>query len=332
MDIPNGDQLLTWMRGYQTPCVLAAAADLGVFEELSESPRTSNETAERLACDARAMRILLDALASLGLLEKRDSRYSVPRDLVPLVVDASPQSVSAMMRHHASCLRRWTRLPWVVQSGTPADKEPSIRGAAADQAAFIEGMNVVCRDIAADLVREVSPGGFRCLLDVGGGPGTWTVAWLESEPGARAILFDLPHVIPMARERITEAGLADRVQFVEGDFYADRLPSGGDLAWVSAIIHQNSRDENRTLFRRIAEALDPRGTIYVRDIVMDVSRTTPVDGALFAVNMLVATPGGDAYTFAEIQEDLTAAGFADVQLVRTDKGMHSIVRARRPGP
>ena len=60
---------------------------------------------------------------------------------------------------------------------------------------------------------------------------------------------------------------------------------------------------------------------------MESSRTAPVAGALFSVNMLSGTEGGKCYSWTEIQEDLLSAGFTDVQLVRRDEGMHSIVRA-----
>jgi len=119
---------------------------------------------------------------------------------------------------------------------------------------------------------------------------------------------------------------------VEGDYLADPMPRGADLAWVSAIVHQHSRTENRGLFGRIAVALDPGGRILVRDLLMDPSRTHPLSGALFAVNMLAATPGGDSYTLAEIRADLESAGFTDVRQVRKDPGMHAVVAARKPGP
>jgi hypothetical protein len=122
--------------------------------------------------------------------------------------------------------------------------------------------------------------------------------------------------------------MASRIELCAGNFYTDDLPKGADLAWVSAIIHQNSSGQNRALYRRIAAALEPHGWIYIRDIVMESSRTAPVAGALFSVNMLSGTEGGNCYSWPEIQEDLHSAGFADVQLVRRDEGMHSIVRAR----
>jgi SAM-dependent methyltransferase len=189
-------------------------------------------------------------------------------------------------------------------------------------------MHIVSREVAAELVRQINPGGIRCVLDVGGASGSWSIAWLEAEPMSRAIIFDLAPVIALARHRLGQHPLADRIQFVEGDFYTDGLPTGADLAWVSAIIHQNSPQQNRSLYLRIARALQPGGWILIRDIVMHPSRIAPRSGALFAVNMLSATESGSTYTFSEIEADLLSAGFTDIQLLRHDSGMHSIIQAR----
>lgn len=329
MTIQNSEQLLALMRGFQVPSVLAAAADLDVFNLLRAAPLSACEAATRLHCDPRAMTILLDALAGIGILVKTADEFALAPAVAPLVVDDSPHSVAAMLRHQANCLRRWSQLPWVVQSGRPADADSSVRGPEADQASFIGAMHDISNTVAEPLIREINPGGFRCVLDVGGGSGTWTLAWLQAESAARAILFDLPAVIPLARERLTGCGVAHRVELVAGDFYTDPLPRGADLVWLSAIIHQNSRGENRLLYRRVAEALEPGGRLMIRDIVMDESHTSPVAGALFAVNMLVATTNGGTYTLAEIRQDLQRGGFEDVQLVRRDEGMHAVVSARR---
>jgi hypothetical protein len=328
MGIRDGEQILEMMRAYQVPCLFAAAADLDLFEKLAPAPRTAAEVAAAAGCDLRAVTILLDALAAVGVIVKQDEQYSISPELAPFLCEAFPQSVMAMLRHQANCLRRWSRLPWTVHSGKPEYPGPSIRGEDADKASFIEAMHVVSRDVADELVQKIHPGSVRCVLDLGGASGSWTLAWLKAEPQSRAIIFDLPYVIPMARECFATSPFADRVELCAGDFYTDDLPKGADLAWVSAIIHQNSPDQNRALYRRIAAALEPQGWIYIRDIVMEPSRTAPVAGALFSVNMLSATEGGNSYCWTEIQEDLQSAGFADVQLVRRDEGMLSIVRAR----
>jgi hypothetical protein len=327
MRIHNGEQILEMMRAYQIPCLLAAAADLDLFEKLAPASRTASEVVAAAGCDLRAVTILLDALASVGVIVKQDEQYSISPELAPFLCEAFPQSVIAMLRHQANCLRNWSRLPWTVHSGKPEYPGPSIRGEDADKVSFIEAMHVVSRGVADELVQQIHPGNVCCVLDLGGASGSWTTAWLKAEPQSRAIIFDLPHVIPMARERFATSPFAERVELCAGDFNADDLPKGADLVWVSAIIHQNSPDQNRALYRRIADALEPHGWIYIRDIVMEPSRTAPVAGALFAVNMLSATEEGNSYCLTEIQEDLQSAGFMDVELVRRHEGMHSIVRA-----
>src|SRR5690606_1310431 len=104
---------------------------------------------------------------------------------------------------------------------------------------------------ADPLVARLLPLEFKHLLDVGGASGTWTLAFLKAVPGASATLFDLPDAIKQARERFAGTEYAGRITFVPGDFYTDRLPAGADFAWVSAIIHQHSRQHNRQLFAKV---------------------------------------------------------------------------------
>jgi len=329
MPIQNSEQLLEMMRAYQVPCILAAAVDLHLLEPINETPRTAEDVARCAGCDARAVTILLDALAAVGVVEKRGLQYCVTSNLAPCLTASNPQSVLAMLQHQANCLRRWARLPWTVQTGFPDFPGPSIRGVDADKASFIEAMHVVSRDVAEPLVREIHPGNVRCVLDLGGASGSWTLAWLQAEPQARAIIFDLPHVIPMARARLAALPEANRIELCAGDFEQDELPRGADLVWVSAIIHQNSPEQNLALYRRIAAALDADGWIYIRDIVLDETRTKPIAGALFAVNMLAATAGGNSYSLADMREGLHAAGFTNVEQIRHDEGMHAVVRAQK---
>jgi ubiquinone/menaquinone biosynthesis C-methylase UbiE len=206
----------------------------------------------------------------------------------------------------------------------------SVRGEAGDEESFIGAMHNISAPNADHVIRAIRPLRFLHLLDLGGGSGTWTIAFLRACPSARATLFDLPSVIPLARRRLAAARLSGKVKLAAGDFMKDALPRGADLAWVSAIVHQNSRAQNRTLFSEVFRALVPGGRIAIRDILMEEDRTRPVAGALFAVNMLVATEGGGTFTFAELREDLEAAGFIQAAVLRADEAMNSIVVARKP--
>jgi precorrin-6B methylase 2 len=221
------------------------------------------------------------------------------------------------------------QLAQVVQKGMPAERTPSIRGAEADCEAFIGAMNTFNASIAPSVVARLEPLRFERLLDIGGASGTWTIAFLLAAPESTAVLFDLPDVVPLAKERLTAAGLIDRVTLIPGDYSLDDLPGGADLAWLSAVAHQNSREQNRALFAKIRTALVAGGALVIRDVALDISRTRPPMGALFAVNMLVGTEAGNSYTFEEYRDDLTRVGFTDIELLHQDEGMNSLIRARK---
>ena len=325
----TADEVLELMRGFQAPSVLAAAAELDVFGALGGEANTAAELAAACDADVRGMTALLDALTALELLQKNADTYSGAPGVADTLTDGGGDSVVAMVRHAAVCLRRWGELARVVRSGQRADRMPSIRGEQGDLESFIEAMDNLSRMIADGLGAEIAPPQFTHLLDVGGGPGTWTIAFLQAMPTATATLFDLPDVIPIARRHVEAAGLADRVTFAPGSFVTDDLPAGADLAWVSAIVHQNSRAENRDLFAKVHAALADGGRILIRDVVMDPSRTAPPRGALFAITMLVNTPGGGTFTFDELRDDLEAAGFVDVKLLREDEFMNSVITATK---
>ncbi len=326
----TAEELLEMVRGYHPACVLIAAAELDVFTLLHGQPMDAAGLAGQIQGDPRATAVLLDALGAMRLLAKRDGVYHVPPDVADLLTETGAHCRLGMVRHQGNCLRRWGQLAQVVQTGHPVEGEVSVRGVEADLASFIRAMHEISDPVAATLIARLEPLPFHHLLDLGGASGTWTIPFLQRHPSATATIFDLPAVLPMAAALLQQVGLADRVQLVPGSFYTDALPTGADLAWVSAIVHQNSREQNRALFRKVFAALVPAGRILIRDFVMDASRTDPPMGAFFAVNMLVATPGGGTFTFPELQDDLAAAGFVDAHLLRQGEGMDSIVCAIKP--
>jgi len=323
------DEVLNMVRTFQPACVLTTAAELDIFTVLCKRPTTAKSLAVKIGCDPRATTVLLDALTALGFLDKQKNKYRVPKELVDMLAKSGPENILPGIRHLGNTLRRWIQLAQVTKTGKPVERVPSIRGASADLAAFIGAMHNFSDPIAAQIVDQLRPLTFNHLLDIGGASGTWTIAFLRAAPEARATLFDLPEVIPLARQRIADAELGDRVTFVAGDYYEDELPSGADFAWLSSVAHQNSRKQNRKLFAKIHTALQKSGILVIRDVVMDESRTYPEAGAMFAVNMLIATEAGGTYTFDEFREDLSKASFRNVTLIHRDDAMNSLIRAEK---
>jgi SAM-dependent methyltransferase len=230
-----------------------------------------------------------------------------------------------MLLHAATLWHRWSNLTRKI-GGIPLPDRPPEEATRA----FIGAMHVVSAPRADAMAAAVDAVSARRLLDVGGGPGTYTEAFLRAVPELHATLFDLPLVIEIARERLSAAGLLGRVTLVAGDFEKGPLPPGHDLAWLSAIIHQNGPEENGALYSRILRALVPGGRLVIRDHVMEPGRTSPRAGALFAVNMLVGTKLGRTYTFDEIRAGLERAGFNRVRLIRSGERMDSLVEAFKP--
>lgn len=325
----TAETILELARGFMASRVLLSAAELDLFTLLDGTPLSAEQAAAAAGATRRGTEILLDALAALGLVSKEEGRYRTPPELAPLLSAHAPGSVLPMVLHMATVWNNWSAITDIVRGAT----RPSLRrqGALAEKnrSAFIGAMHVVASRAAPGVVAAIAPGPARRLLDVGGGPGTYTLAMLAAAPDMTATLFDLPAVVEMARERIAAAGLLDRVALVAGDFYADELPPGHDLALLSAIIHQNSPEQNAALYAKIYRALIPGGRIVVRDHVMAPDRTQPLEGALFAVNMLAGTDGGRTYTFAEIREGLAQAGFTRIRQLQ-DKGMLSLVEGFKP--
>jgi SAM-dependent methyltransferase len=171
--------------------------------------------------------------------------------------------------------------------------------------------------------------GVSRVLDVGGGSGAYAMEFARATPALSAVVFDLPNVLPLTAGYLAHAGLGDRVALVAGDYDRDELGSGFDLVLLSAIIHSNSPQANRELVRRSVAALNPSGRLVVQDFIVDEGRTGPPFGVMFALNMLVGTPGGDTYTESEVRRWMSEAGLSSVTRRETGFGT-SLLVGRRP--
>ena len=333
-------RILAASSAFHESCVLHATAQLDLGTHILEQggSRTVAELAAELKLDLRALTVLLDALVGLGYFTKsEDSRYSVAEPFIETLDKRHPATVVPMLRHLGNCLSSWGQLAWVVTNGVPAQKQPSILGAEADNVAFILAMNSVGRNLVGPMIDDLKKNGVLDFakenirfLDIGGASGTYTLAFLETLPKAEGTIFDLPVAIREARRRFAGTLPESRVSFVEGDFYQNELPVGFDFAWVSAIIHQHGHAESQTLYGKAYRALNPGGRIAVRDYVMEPNRTSPTQGTLFGINMLVNTRNGMVYTYDEIRADLESAGFVNIRLAVPAPTMSAVVTAEKP--
>ena len=324
------EELMNLSRHFMASRILLTGADLNIFDLLKRAPLKAQEISEKLHADLRATTILLDALAALGLLIKSNEAYQCMPSLSPYLSSDSPKSIIPMILHASHLWDRWTHLTDIVKGETKAGSPGDSFFSGDELKAFIGAMHAVSGPHAGDIVKSIRHDRSKALLDLGGASGTYTMAFLKSSPAMKATLFDLPEVIELAQERLNKEGLLDRVTLVAGNYLRDEIPHGHDLAFLSAVIHSNSPEQNHDLYKNVFRSLIPGGRIIIRDQVMESDRTRPEAGAIFAVNMLVATEGGTTYTFDEIKEGLLIAGFHSVQLLDNADKRNAIVEAAKP--
>lgn len=303
----------TLATGFVNSQILFAANDANVFAIL-ETPHTAEQVAHALHWPARTTRMLLDGLVALGLVLKSGANYHNAEIASVCLVPGKPAYQGNIVKHIAYTAPHWSGLGQTLATGCPA-KEQGVERPPEELRAFILGMSDIGKMSAREMLDAVDLSPFTRMLDVGGGPGTYAITFLQANPAMRATIFDRPEVLPIAREQVEAAGLAERVDYQAGDLTVDALGAGHDLILVSNIIHSYGPEKNRDLVRRCFDSLVSGGTLIVKDFLTDNDRSGPAFSLLFALRMLVMTGEGDTYSFSEVAEWTEEAGFAPGRLV-----------------
>jgi ubiquinone/menaquinone biosynthesis C-methylase UbiE len=322
--VRNVDDLMAMGHGYQRAMILFAALKLGVFRGLAAGGCDASALARRVGADPRKLSILLDALAAQGLVGKKGKTYRnahVVRDLLL----PGPRSMESILLHHLDGWGEWGRLSATVRAGrTPRG---GVEGNAQEN--FIRGMEENARVRAAAVARRIPLRSGDRVLDLGGGPGTYAVAWADACPGAEITVFDMPATLRVARKILREKGAYGRVRLAEGDFLEDPLGGPYDFVWISQILHAYSESACVKLLRRVRSALVPGGRVAVQEFLLAEGKTSPPGPAFFSVHMVAVTEGGRAYTAREIAAMMKTAGFRKISVDRPDPRGVGIVRAIR---
>lgn len=299
--------------GFQRAQVLFTALRTNIFAHL-QAPRTAEELAHELSWSPRGMRMLLDALYALDLLEKQGGSYQNAEIARQCLVPDAPQEQRHILMHKGNGYERWARLEEAVRTGAaPAKNSP--QRSQQELRAFILGMENIARTSAQAIHERIDLSEHRVLLDIGTGPGTYAITFLKQFPQMKAILFDIPEVLPITREEVTRAGMGDRVEFVAGDLSRFEFSPGYDLVLISNVAHIFNPAVNQDLLHRCFKGLAPGGRLIIKDFLVDAERSGPPFSLMFALQMLLNTEGGDVYTTEEVAAWTNAAGFETGELL-----------------
>jgi predicted O-methyltransferase YrrM len=315
---------------YGTELLTAAVAHLRVFTHFADGPLAPEELRRRLDLAERPFSVLLTALRAFALVQedgpgKIDLSEPAREHLLPgstfdvsdyIGLAADSPGVLAMVER--------------LRSNRPAGTEPEQSGAAfiyreglesaMEQEAQARRLTLAlagrARNVAPVLAERVALGNARLLLDVGGGTGIYSIAFLQKYPALRAIVWDRPEVLKVAAEMAATYGVADRLECRPGDMFVDPLPGSPDVVLLSNVLHDWDVPQCRTLIQRCAAALEKGGRLLVHDVFLNDRLDGPLPIALYSAALFTLTEGR-AYSAAEYRAWLTEAGLAADVVVPT---------------
>jgi hypothetical protein len=291
--------------------VLLAAYQLGIFTALRQ-PKTAAEIATTGKTDAEMTEKLLIACCALGLLRCDNGKYWLTQLARDTLLPESPRYMGGLLDHGENLWWSWSGLTDTVRAGgqveTPSPPEHFVSHW---HNHFIWAMHGIAANGAGQfLARQIELNGRKRLLDVGGGPGTYSIILCQRFPGLKAVVWDLPETLVITKENVDKFGLADRISTQAGDWNHDEFGTDYDALMMSNVLHGGgSQAEMKLAKARRALAYD--GLLIIHDFLLRNDRSGPLQAALF--NIMVG-----AYTVDELLDVVRKAGFGDVSLVASD--------------
>jgi len=315
------------------PRVLIAAIELDLFTAIGTDHWTISELAREMKVSERGLAILCRNLAMVGLLKKQGETYRNSRLGATALNAHHPAYRGDYLRLITSHWADWGRLLESVKSGLPLDHhEPE---ASDYRRRFTWAMHHRTMETAPKIAAQIDLRGARTLLDLGGGPGTYAMAFLAENPTLHATVCDRSAALDVAREIASTHKAGPRLSYMPLDLLTEAIPGTYDAIWYSNVLHIYSPQDNQALFRRVMASLNPGGRLLIQDAFLhDREGLFPEEASLFAVSMLLFTERGNTYSAAETRAWLTNAGFERIKVLRMKKGTEDweggILEARSP--
>lgn len=328
---PEFEALLAVARGYQRSQALAVAAGLGIADLLRDGPLPVADLARLTRTDPAALYRLLRALAAIGIFHEDAGRRFALNATAEYLRRDHPLSVDPVTRMFGADYqwRSWGALRHSVDTGGNAavhalgvDVWEHRRRHPGDGDLFDAAMRTLSRESIDAVLAAHDFAAYGVVVDVGGGTGALLAAVLGAGPAARGVLVDQAHVVAGAAPVLAAAGVADRVDVVAGDFFAD-VPRGGDAYLLRRILHDWTDPDADRILRRLHAAMGPQARLVVVDAVVGPPNTDP-DSAFLDLMMLVSA-GGRERTEPEWRALLAAAGFRLVETTRATGSSHVLV-------
>jgi SAM-dependent methyltransferase len=318
-------------QAYQKTAVLRAAIDLDLFTAIDQGAHTAVAIAQRCGAAERGVRMLADVLTVMRFLSKTDDTYALTRDTATFLLPSSPAYLGGLMEFVASpeMMSTFGRLTDTVRRGAATGDSNATAPDHPVWQKFARAMAPLMKDAAeqiADLLQIASAGPVR-VLDIAAGHGLFGIALARRNPQAAITAVDWQAVLEVACENARKNGVAERYRTLPGSAFSVEFGTGYDIALLTNFLHHFDTDTCTGFLRKVRTALAPGGRVVVLEFVPNDDRVSPPGPAGFALNMLAATPAGNAYTLREHRAMLEAAGFRGITAQPASVGPETILIA-----
>lgn len=312
------DAILQLGLGFWGSKALLSAVELGLFTQLAKEPLTAKALQAELGLQQRGTADFLDALVSLGMLERDGDEYR-NTTATDLFLDRNkPSYVGGLLEMaNARLYPFWGSLTEALRTGQPQNEaklgENFFTALYQDPdrlKRFLQAMTGISIGAALAIADKFPWDRHQTVIDVGSAEGCVPVQLALRHPHLSGGGFDLPPTAPIFEEYVASFELADRLRFYPGDFFVDPLPTA-DVLIMGHILHDWSLEEKLTLLRKAYEALPEGGALIVYESIIDDDRRTNTFGLLMSVNMLIETQEGFDYTGADCRTWMADTGFRD---------------------
>jgi len=323
---PTPDLILRVGMGFWASKTLLSAVELELFTQLSGQSLTATEIGDRLGLHERSRYDFLDALVSLGLLDRAgtgpEACYHNTPDTATFLDKASPAYLGGILEMaNARLYRFWGSLTEALHTGQPQNEiktgAPGLfEGVYADPAVlenFLHGMHGLQIGAFTALCSTLDLSAHTRFCDIGGANGGLAAMVAAANPHLTGVTFDLAPVAPVAAKNLARLGAADRVTTAVGDFFTDPFPPA-DVYFMGNILHDWNETQKQALIAKAFDALPARGILVVTENIIDDDRRTNSFGLLMSLNMLIELPGGFDYTGAQFDRWARTAGFSRTEV------------------
>ncbi|ETA49864.1 methyltransferase [Ponticoccus alexandrii] len=333
--LETADQVSDIAFGFMGSKALFAALEVGVFTELSRQPSTAAQLAERTAVDADRAETLLTALAGLGLVVREDGIYSNAPAAEAFLVRGAKHDFGDYLRLQVGrqMYGLLDQIDHALTDRLPKDATASYAEWFSDpeQARlYSRSQHAGSLGPARQMLRRVDLSGAERLLDVGGGTGAFAITLCAANPDLSATIVDFPNVAALGRDYVAEAGLSDRIAYVEGNALERDWPGGQDVVLMSYLFSGVPGEAHAELLRHAYDTLAPGGRLLLHDFVVRADRSGPKLAALWQLQHTAFTPRARSLDAGWLAEALGQAGFAGIEIDDLIPEMTMLAIAHKP--